>query len=685
MKYVTIVIAVALTSLLAFSGSSAPGQQPDSGVRGDLLKIEDLPRLRSGVQTHQFCTFDRAGDNYDWDYFALYMEPNGEAVLFDATGPGCLYRQQMNIWMTAGNCLPDTKGLNIRYYFDGEKKPRIDMDVSTFFSEKNPLGIFREPLSMNGGAEFRTMYCPMHFQKRLKIALSRLPGGPGNHQKPWMGRYDGLSDPGRAHWCHFTYHTFSEDPGIASWTPGDVSSSLLTLWDSKKLGQDPKPTAGNETIEKAIALPAGKKVCLAELDGAGAIASLKIGMEPLSEETLFQTWITMTWDGHASPQVEAPLGAFFGGYRKAIGTSFSSLLFGYSPAGMYCYFPMPYWKSAKIEIENRGKQAIKTLKASVQYKPADACSYPEKQCGYFCAHYNRMFPRIEGHDYTYLDWNGRGHVVGHTTARYDTSMEEDERTYFDGNRTPQIHGNGFEDDHNMGWGLKNRQHPIFGAIAADGGAGSVYRLFLPDLYYFQSKVSHGHQTYGPNSPRGHEGMYVVGNEESVAFFYAQETPGIALSDELDVGKHDSEAAHSYRVTGGRKDLSGKYWYDGEFNNVLFKMPAIEDEGVAFRGSSEFTVKIDPANRGVRLRRRLDKEPNRQEAHVYVDGQLVAERPWYTVDYDKTYRNIRWADADFEIPAKYTEGKSSITLKIENAGGTDRPWNEFHYWIYSYKL
>ena len=102
---------------------------------------------------------------------------------------------------------------------------------------------------------------------------------------------------------------------------------------------------------------------------------------------------------------------------------------------MYCYFPMPYWKSATIEIENRGKQATKTLKASVQYKPADACSYPEKQCGYFCAHFNRMFPRIEGHDYKYLDWNGRGQVVGHTTSRYDTSMEEDERNYFAGNRT----------------------------------------------------------------------------------------------------------------------------------------------------------------------------------------------------------------------------------------------------------
>ena len=62
------------------------------------LKIDDLPLLRTGVQTHQFCTYDRAGDNYDHEYFALYTEADGEVVLFDAMGPGCLYRHHMNIW-----------------------------------------------------------------------------------------------------------------------------------------------------------------------------------------------------------------------------------------------------------------------------------------------------------------------------------------------------------------------------------------------------------------------------------------------------------------------------------------------------------------------------------------------------------------------------------------------------------
>jgi len=218
-----------------------------------------------------------------------------------------------------------------------------------------------------------------------------------------------------------------------------------------------------------------------------------------------------------------------------------------------------------------------------------------------------------------------------------------------------------------------------------GGAGSVHRFFLPDLYYFQSSVKHGHQTYGPHSPVGHENSYLVGNEESVVFFYGRETPGIVLSDELDVGKLDSERAHSYRIAGSRKDLTGKFWYDGEYNNVLFQTPPVEDDGVAFAGWSEFKVKIDPANRGVRLRRRLDKDVNRQKANVYVDGRRVLERAWYTVDHDKTYRDIRWVDSDFEIPAKYTAGKSKIALKIENANGPGIPWNEFHYWIFSNKL
>ncbi len=643
------------------------------------FSVRDLPLIREGIQTHQFCSYDRAGDNYDWQYFPLYTESDGEVVIFDAMGPGCLYRHHINLWR--GIC----DGINVRYYLDDEKQPRVDMDVSTFFSEKNPLGIFRYPLAVDGKSDFRVMYCPMYFKKRLKVTLSREPGGPGTVDLPWTGRADKIPDaPGRWHWYNYTYHTLSEDPGLESWRPGQDQSKLLALWDTARLGQDPKQTEGNKEASTSADLPAGKSLSLPELTGQGSISSLRVSIDPPSEEVLFNTWIKITWDGKPQPQVEAPLGAFFGVYRTKLEASFKSLLLGYSPSGMYCYFPMPFWKSAKIEIENRGKDDIKSIGVVTQYDLSQNGQYPPKGSGYFFARYERERPRKEGVDYTYLRTNGKGHVVGHTAARYGTSMEEDERTYFDDSRTPQIYGEGYEDDHNMGWGLRDLQHAIFGAFAADGGAGSVYRFYIPDHYFFESAIKHGHQVYGPNSPLGHEGMYTVGDEESVTFYYAQESPGLALTDELDVGDSASEAKHNYQVIGARKDKTGSFWYDGEFNNVLLKAPAIVDSGVSFDGSSTFTASIDPANRGVRLRRRTDKENNRQMGRVYVDGVLVKTRPWYSVDYEKTYRGIRWQDTDFEIPAAYTKSKSSITVKIEFVSSKNNAWDEYYYWVYSYR-
>ena len=53
-----------------------------------------------------------------------------------------------------------------------------------------------------------------------------------------------------------------------------------------------------------------------------------------------------------------------------------------------------------------------------------------------------------------------------------------------------------------------------------------------------------------------------------------------------------------------------------------------------------------------------------------------------MDYERTYRNIRWLDSDFDVPAKYTRGKSKITLRLEFVSSETGRWDEYHYWIYS---
>jgi hypothetical protein len=348
---------------------------------------------------------------------------------------------------------------------------------------------------------------------------------------------------------------------------------------------------------------------------------------------------------------------------------------------------MPFWKSAVIQIENRGKTRV-AVAATIDYKKAAASPYPQDRCGYLFAHYHREDPRVEGRDYTYLDIsNCSGQVVGHVVGRWNTCCEENERTYFDKSGTPWIEGDGYEDDQGMGWGMTwgppPLTLPIFGAPTGNVGSGGLYRFLLPDMYCFADGIKSGHQTYGPHSPSGEKGHYKVGTEESVTFWYGTSQPRLIQTDELDAGNLQSEAAHAYQAGGDVQRTSGAWWYDGEFNNVLRKTPAIADDGVSFTNNSTFTVAISPDNQGVRLRRRSDKANNRQEARVFIDGRLVTERPWYSVDCEKAFRDIRWFDSDFEVPVRYTKGKSKINVRIEFVSSETGRWDEYHYWVYSY--
>ena len=106
-------------------------------------------------------------------------------------------------------------------------------------------------------------------------------------------------------------------------------------------------------------------------------------------------------------------------------------------------------------------------------------------------------------------------------------------------------------------------------------------------------------------------------------------------------------------------------------------PWITDSGRADQGYSQFQMTLNSANTGVVLVRRLDYGIANQMANVYVDGSLVGQ--WSTPGSDNTYH---WRDSSFNIPATFTAGKSSITVKVAFVSSAD-DWNEFHYWAYCY--
>jgi hypothetical protein len=126
---------------------------------------------------------------------------------------------------------------------------------------------------------------------------------------------------------------------------------------------------------------------------------------------------------------------------------------------------------------------------------------------------------------------------------------------------------------------------------------------------------------------------------------------------------------------------------GELSAVRLTLPAaeqvtprtVEDEGRAFgaNGSSTFTVKVDPANTGVRLTRRYDPGIGHQLATITVDGQAAGQ--WGPTE---PRGSGQWAEESVELPANLTAGKSQLTIK-NTFVSSDLDYNEFTYWADSH--
>src|SRR5262249_42669441 len=88
-----------------------------------MARPEVLPLLPpNGTQTKQFASYDPSGGDADGglERFRRYDE-HGEYVFFDEMGPGCLYRQQANLFTSLADF--PSEDVRIRMYFDDESTP----------------------------------------------------------------------------------------------------------------------------------------------------------------------------------------------------------------------------------------------------------------------------------------------------------------------------------------------------------------------------------------------------------------------------------------------------------------------------------------------------------------------------------------------------------------------------------
>jgi len=190
----------------------------------------------------------------------------------------------------------------------------------------------------------------------------------------------------------------------------------------------------------------------------------------------------------------------------------------------------------------------------------------------------------------------------------------------------------------------------------------MYRFHLTDPIYFENNLRFQIEHGDYNNK--------LGNYQSLAFYYWRPSV-LRLTDSLDVGNAASEIQHQYQTGSSKIFLQKTAAFEGE--KYLQTAP---HNGFAIADSVSWTATILPDNKGVRLLRTFDFSYKNQRAKVYVDDTLTGE--WLNAGFN----NAGFVRDDFfDIPERYTRGKSSLQIKLVNTTENGR-WTELYYKVFT---
>jgi hypothetical protein len=658
---------------------------------------ERWPCQRIGARTYMRSTYDRRGGNEgaDASHF-LYQLADDRNVALDLQGPGVLYFARYNHW----------HGSPWHYEVDG--RDHIVQETSTVSPNKPvpdslflPQKPFPNPLtwtwSVTRGADL--MWVPIPFERSFRMAYARTHHGTGYYIYQQYVPGAKLSRP------------------IRSWKETDApAKDVLDL--ISRAGTDLVPTPESPEGRKLhlkgkggnLPLPPNTTTTVAELLDAPATLRSLVFVVPREQAIKFgRSRLRIVWDGSLHASVDAPIALFFGAgtlynrdNREYLVKAFPvNVRFDDRNVYLACYFPMPFFHLASIQILNTTATPL-SLGWEVRYAP---CKDSPAQVACFHATY-RDHPNPEpGKDLVLLDthdaegggdWSG--HLVGTSFIFSDRAvlhtLEGDPRFFFDDSQTPQAQGTGTEEWGGGGdyWGGQNMTLPFAGhptgarsakeAKNEEDQIESAYRFLLADLMPFGRNalicLEHG----GLDDSTEHY--------QTVTYWYGVNRPSLIKTDELKTGSAESETAHQYSSPAASPpyEITSRYEWGVDTLNGKEIYPAHTDSGRKTAGLSEFNLKLTPDNLGVLLRRKLDYQFPNQRAEVFVaavkDGKVAGSfKPagvWYlaggnTCVYSNPKgelgatqhvvqtSNRRFRDDEFLLPRQLTRGQSEIRIRV----------------------
>ncbi|MCR1841677.1 DUF2961 domain-containing protein [Murimonas intestini] len=656
-------------------------QQKQPAIYGTerMTRLEDLPLLIPESFCGQFCSCARDGGNNDGFRSRNFLgqDSNGDYVLCDLKGAGCLNR----IWMTGSI---DRQKNHLKFYFDGQPDPQIDMTFDEFFSGSS---FFASPITEKGtkSAGGEISYNPFPFASSLRVTFTGISTDP-----------DPLGNPG--FFYQMDYEMFPAGTEIPSWSRDQSIDKGLEQW--RACSEDPKEEE-TEYYSGILALPAEKSAELCCIRKAGQISSVRIRIPQAAREAdpgfgreyLNGLWLKIHWDGRMEPDVYAPLGPFFGIGDKGIQNPVRGLLFGIDGEDtLYSYFPMPFQENAVITLCNRSGADIPQIFFEIQCAKLPG---PMEERGYFNAVYRYTHvAKDDPFDVVLFDWRGCGKFVGMqqniTGPGVEPTFEEgDVRVTVDGSEAPAYLGTGMEDYYNgagyfldmregeecrSGWGFFT--NPLTGYTAREdinfNPSISAYRVMVHDSIQFRSSIMVSIEHGGGAVSEGYYGP-VSADYWTLPFCYCRQETQMEQTDRLDIGDSESRQAHGCQCAGEFCQEVKVSSYEGQMCSL-----SREYTGRRHHGACSFKVRISPENEGVILRRLMDQSVENQCACISIDRQEMGE--WYTAG-GNVYSG--WKMSDFPVAAWITAGKKYLDIRLEVPQGAP-DWTEYRYDVFSIK-
>jgi hypothetical protein len=238
-----------------------------------------------------------------------------------------------------------------------------------------------------------------------------------------------------------------------------------------------------------------KRVVVAEVKGPAVITMIHFAM-PAVLKLNRDLLLKMYWDDESDPSVDCPLVDFFcdpAGLREEVNTALVNKRRGFN-----AYFPMPFRKSAKIELVYDGLVEpgnelwrIMPCYSYVMYRTVDRI---DQDLGYFHAHWRQEGLLLGKRDYVALKAKGKGKFVGWNVTvrqpgRAGYPVDENEKFYIDGEKVPSIEFQGIEDSFGFSWGYPETESmfPLTGYFPFFKGALG-YRFFVNDAISFEKSL-----------------------------------------------------------------------------------------------------------------------------------------------------------------------------------------------------